>query len=67
MNREPDPEDDDRIDREKEAHRAQIRRGNELARKKDFEAHGMEYKPDSLEASPSLLALLNRQKRGSAA
>jgi hypothetical protein len=54
------PEDEERLEREKEAHRAVVRRGNELARKRDFEAHGMEYKPGSLAPSPALLSLLGK-------
>lgn len=57
------PEDKERLEREKEAHRALIRRGNEVALKKDFEAHGMEYDPKSLQASPALLNLLGKGKQ----
>jgi hypothetical protein len=61
------PEDEARKEAEREKHRAQLRRGNEIARRKDFEAHGMEYKAGSLEASPALLSLLGKDNSVEAA
>jgi hypothetical protein len=61
------PEDKERLEQEKEAHRAQIRRGNELARQKDFERSGQTYIPGYPAPSPTLRALLKEQQKAAEA
>lgn len=47
--------------------REHILKGNEMALRKDYEAHGIEYEPGNLRASPSLLAALKARQQQEAA